>query len=173
MFWMWLAENVVGIIGIIVSAFIAYHGFFLSRRISSRQRLEHKKTISAIIEPIIRKIDQGTARKVEIVNVRKYPEKYLGDNTRDRHGYSYLGAELKALRFDGVEFFCGVSQVFQKRDGRFVVEKPKDGAKMEWNVFEVGVIPYEWVEFVDPRGDEFSYRPQFFTYFNGPGKSPY
>ncbi len=43
----------------------------------------------------------------------------------------------------------------------------------KFNVFEAGIIPYEWIEYVDPRGDEFSYRPQFFTRFNGEDKSPY
>ncbi len=41
------------------------------------------------------------------------------------------------------------------------------------NTLEAGVIPYEWIEYVDGRGDEFSYRPQFFTRFEGVDKSPY
>ena len=45
--------------------------------------------------------------------------------------------------------------------------------KENFNALEAGVIPYEWIEYVDARGDEFSYRPQFFTQFNGADKSPY
>ncbi|MEI8249521.1 MAG: hypothetical protein WCG07_03455, partial [Candidatus Taylorbacteria bacterium] len=38
---------------------------------------------------------------------------------------------------------------------------------------EVGIVPYEWIEYIDSSGDEFSYRPQFFAKFKGLNKTPY
>jgi hypothetical protein len=36
-----------------------------------------------------------------------------------------------------------------------------------FNAFPVGVIPYEWIEYVDLRGDEYGYVPLFYCYFKG------
>jgi hypothetical protein len=114
----------------------------------------------------------GRRRKVELVNARIYPKHYLGENKETRHGYLYLGAELKALRYDGVEFFCEVVALFAKEHGEITLKEVPGTTRLP-NGMAVGTIPYEWIEFVDVRGDEFSYRPQFFTNFNGHNKSPY
>jgi hypothetical protein len=98
---------------------------------------------------------------------------YLGKNDRDRHGSAYLGAELKALRFDGVEFFCEVVALYQESGGALTLKESPSATRLAANAFVVGVVPYEWIEFVEAQGDEFSYRPQFFTQFKGPEKSPY
>ncbi len=42
---------------------------------------------------------------------------------------------------------------------------PKDGKNIK--VFEVGVVPYEWIDYVDLRGDEHGYKPLFFCRFKG------
>jgi len=170
---MWFLQNIVGIIGIVVGGFIAYHVYFLSKKLEVKDRLTHKDEIRKRVEPILEQVRKGISRKSEIVNVRKYFSHYPKTNERDRHGYTYLGAELKALRFDGIEFFCGIREIYKNYEGKLTIEKIKGAVKENYNVFEVGVIPYEWIEYVDVGGDEFSYRPQFFTQFNGKNKYPY
>lgn len=170
---MWLLQNIIGIISIIVGSFIAYHVYFLSKRLGLKDRLAHKDSVRKRVEPILSEIRRGINSKVELVNVKKYFSHYPNTNERNRHGYTYLGAELKALRFDGVEFFCAVRAVYRDSDGKLSLCEGEGLVQEEHNILEVGIIPYEWIEYVDAGGDEFSYRPQFFTQFNGPDKSPY
>lgn len=168
----WILDNLIGIISIIVGAFIAYHVYFLSKRIDLKDKLIHKDEIRKQVEPILQEIRKGINSKCELINVKKYLIHYPHTNEEDRHGYTYFGGELKALKFDGVEFFSGVRELYKTQSGNFTLNK-KDNEKMNFNIFEVGVIPYEWIEYVDQRGDEFSYRPQFFAEFKGLHKTPY
>ena len=169
---LWL-NNSIGIIGILVGSFIAYHVYFLSKRIDFKDKLVHKDNIRSLVEPILHKISKGYNRDAELINVKKYYTHYPHDNEHSRHGYTYMRGELKALRYDGIEFFCNVREVYIKPDGSFTLSVENGLPRAEFNIFDVGVIPYEWIEFVDSQGDEFSWRPQFFTKFKGPNKSPY
>ena len=168
----WLLNNLIGIGGIIVGGFIAYHVYFLSKSLGLKDKLNHKEAVIKRVEPILDKIRQGINSKCELVNVKKYFTHYPHKNDENKDGYTYFAGELKALRFDGVEFFSGVKELYKTRNGDFTLEKG-DNEKQKFNVFEVGVIPYEWIEYVDQRGDEFSYRPQFFAQFKGLHKTPY
>ena len=168
----WLLQNLVGIFGILVGGFIAYHVYFLSERIGLKDRLAHKDEIIRRVEPILQQISKGINRDAELINVKKYFNHYPNSNDENRHGLTYIKGELKALRFDGIEFFTAVKEVYKKPNGRLTLDKT-NGQREEFNIFEVGIIPYEWVEYIDPRGDEFSYRPQFFVKFKGLFKTPY
>jgi hypothetical protein len=168
----WILENLVGILSIIIGGFIAYHVYFLSKRLDLKDKLVHKNEIRKQVEPILQKIREGISSKCELVNVKKYLTHYPGINDENKHGYTYFGAELKALCFDGVEFFSSVKELYKDKNDNFTLEK-EGHKRQKSNVFEVGVIPYEWIEYVDSRGDEFSYRPQFFAKFKGLYKTPY
>lgn len=169
----WLLENAVGVVGIIVGGFIAYHVYFLSKRLDLKEKLSHRDAIRKNVEPIINEIRKGINSDSELVNIKKYFTHYPNSNEKDRNGYTCLKAELKGLRFDGVEFFCGVREVYRKPDDKLSFKQDVNSKREKFNLLEVGLIPYEWIEYVDARGDEFSYRPQFFTKFNGKDKSPY
>lgn len=169
----WLLNNLVGIGGILVGGFIAYHVYFLSKKINLRDRLVHKENIMNQVEPMLHKISKGINSKVELINIKKYLKHYPHDNNLTNDGYTYLGAELKALRFDGVEFFCAVREIYKKSDGSLTLKEDEGAVCENYNVFEAGIVPYEWIEYIDDRGDEFSYRPQFFVKFKGLEKYPY
>lgn len=169
----WLTQNIVGMIGILVGSFIGYHVYFLSKKLDFEDKLSHKDSVRRQVEPLLGRIASGISSKSELVNVKRYFKHYPHNNERSRHGYTYMGAELKALRFDGVEFFCGVHEAFRDDGGRVYLHGGVGLTQEASNIFAVGVIPYEWIEYVDARGDEFSYRPQFFIQFNGRKKSPY
>ncbi len=169
----WLITNIVGIVSVIVSGIIAYHVYFLSRKIDLKDQLSHRDAVRKQVEQILYHIRNGTSSKVEVINVKKYPEHYLQSNEMTKDGYTYIGAELKALCFDGVEFFCGVRELYKKPDGSFSLKASNGAVRQEVNALEAGVIPYEWIDYIDTRGDEFSYRPQFFVKFKGMKKYPY
>ena len=169
----WLLNNLIGIIGIVIGSFIAYHVYFLSKKLGLKDKLTHKDDIRKRVEPIIAEIRKGKDSDTELVNVKKYFTNYPNTNQKNRHGYTYLKGELKALKFDGVELFCGVREVYRKKNGVLILKKEYGAIREIFNILEAGIIPYEWIEYINQRGDEFGYRPQFFTKFNGKDKSPY
>ena len=169
----WILNNIVGVIGIIVGAFIAYHVYFLSKRLDLKDKLSHKDTVQRRIEPIIAEIRKGQNSDSELVNVKKYFTHYPSSLEKNKDGYTCLKGELKGLRFDGVEFFCGVREAYKKPNGGITINKSEGAKRLNFNLLEAGLVPYDWIEYVDANGDEFSYRPQFFTRFNGQDKSPY
>jgi hypothetical protein len=169
----WLIDNSIGILGIIVGSFIAYHVYFLSKKIEFKDKLVHKDNIRALVEPILYRIANGYNRKSELINIKKYENHYPNDNKKNRHGYTYTSGELKALRYDGVEFFCNVREVYNKPDGKLTFNKNCGFPRAAYNVFDVGLIPYEWIEYIYNEGDEFFSGPRFFVRFKGVGKSPY
>lgn len=171
----WLIQNVVGIAGIIVGGFIAYHVFFLSRRLGLTEKLAHRESIQKAMEPLLTWIQRnGQARTVELLNTKKYIKYYPHNNEENKDGYTYLKAELKGYRFDGVEFFSeSPKAVYEKTDGIYSLTKQTPDQEQSFVVYPVGLIPYEWIKFVEPRGDDTAWRPQFFVDFKGHKKYPY
>jgi len=158
----WLSENYVWTISLFIQGFIAYHVFFLSKRLSDKAKLEHKERIKQKAEEL------KFGREVYLVNVKRYFKDYPSNKERVFSGYSHIKAEMKTTRFDGIEFFCGIKKIYRKPDGGLTLNsKSEKTAKEKIKVFEVGVVPYEWIEYVDLRGDEHGFVPLFFCYFKG------
>lgn len=169
----WFLENATNMAGILIGGFIAYHVYFLSKKIDLKDNLVHKDNVRKKVEPMLHEISKGMNSKVELINVKKYSKHYPQNNKLDKDGYTYVAAELKALKFDGVEFFCGVREIYKKPNGGLSLKKAKNFVQEKYNILEAGIVPYNWIEYVDNRGDEFSYRPQFFVRFLGLNKCPY
>ena len=158
----WLSENYGWVVGLLVQVFIAYHVFFLSKRLSDKAKLEHKERIKQKAEQL------KLGREVYLVNVKRYFKDYPSNKEQIVSGYSHIKAEIKTTRFDGVEFFCGIKEIYRKEDGCLTLNSAYEkSAQEKIKVFEVGVIPYEWIEYVDLRGDEHGFKPLFFCYFKG------
>lgn len=164
---LWLSDNLIGILGIIIGAFIAYHVFFLSQRLSSKAKLEHKEAIKQKVEELIAKIRrEGLNSEVYLVNINRYFKDYPLNTDKLFGGYSHIKAEIKSTRFDGVQFFCSMpEQVYQKADGRLSFKGSE--SEKAFITFPVGIVPYEWIEYVDLHGDEHGYVPLFFCRFKG------
>lgn len=158
----WFSVNYGWTISLLIQAFIAYHVFFLSKRLSHRAKLEHKETIKRNADEI------KLGREIYLVNVKRYFKDYPSNTEGLISGYSHIKAEMKTTRFDGVEFFCGIKELYRKTDGRLSLNKKHEQSAVEKiKVFEVGIIPYEWIDYIDPRGDEHGYKPLFFCYYKG------
>jgi hypothetical protein len=158
----WLSTNYDWIISLFIEGFIAYHVFFLSKRLSDKAKLEHKEWVKQKAEA------PKLGREVYLVNVRRYFNDYPSNKERIFSGYSHIKAEMKTTRFNGIEFFCGIKDVYRKPNGGLTLDSESEKTAQEKiRVFEVGVIPYEWIEHVDLRGDEHGFVPLFFCYFKG------
>jgi hypothetical protein len=164
-------SDVLAVIGILVSAFIAYNIYFLSKRLTFQDTLLNAAQIREKTDPLLADIRKGNSSKIEFINVKRYKKDYPHNNEKSRHGYTYQGAELKGYSYDGVEFFNTVHKGYLDAEGKLTLTETKKAAG--FNVFEVGVVPYEWIVYVDPIGDDTAYRPQFFAKFKGKFKTPY
>ncbi len=162
----WISENYDWAIVLMVQIFIAYHVFFLTRKLSNRARLEHKEKISQHVEAMLAEIhNKQLEGKVNILNVSRYFKDYPSGRETFR-GYSGISGYMKSLRFDGIEFLLGeIREVYQRADGELSFKGQKEA--MVFNVYAVGIVPYEWIEHIDARGDEYGYLPLFFVHFRG------
>lgn len=162
----WLIENIVGVLSIIIGAFIAYHVFFLSKRTSNKARLEHKEKIKEMADNLLAKIQrEGLRSKVYLVNINRYFKDYPSNKEKILSGYSHIHGEIKATRFNGVEFFAEMPvHIFRKQNGKLSLK----GTSQEkvFTAFPVGLVPYEWIEYIDPDGDEYDYSPLVYCKFN-------
>ena len=105
------------------------------------------------------------AVEVHLVNTSRYYKDYPSNNL-NIHGYSHIKAELKSARFDGLEFFCSSPEyIYKRKDGKLTTKK--EGNKLYYKAFPVGLVPYDWIDHIDIGGDEYGYVPQFFCSFKG------
>ncbi len=154
----WLVENSIGILGIIIGGIIAYHIYFLSKQ----SKLEHKERIKQKAENL------KSGKEVYLANIKRYFKDYPANKERIFSGYSHIKAEFKTTRFDGIEFFCGIKEIYRKSDGSLTTNSLAGKEILDKiKVFEVGVIPYDWIEYIDLRGDEHGFVPLFFCHFKG------
>lgn len=159
--------NVIGVIGILVSIFIAYHIFFLSKRLSNQSKLEHKEKIKIITDELLSRINhKGLRSKVYLVNTNRYFKDYPGNQEKLRSGYSHIHAEVKATRYNGVEFFCSMPEQAYITKNEELTLNSKMGEEA-FLVYQVGLVPYEWIEYVDLEGDEYSWVSLFYCKFKG------
>ncbi len=163
----WVSENYDWAIVLVVQIFIAYHVFFLTRKLSNRARLEHKEKIRQQVEAMLAEIrSKQSEGKVHLLNVSRYFRDYPSGREKLFGGYSGISGYLKSLRFDGIEFFGGeILEVYRGSDGRLSFKGQKEARV--FNAYPVGIVPYEWIEYIDSRGDEYGYLPLFFVHFKG------
>jgi len=158
----WFLVNYGWVISLLIQSFIAYHVFFLSKQLSHKARLEHKERIKQKAEEL------KLGREVYLVNIKRYFKDYPSNKEQIVSGYSHIKAEIKTARFDGIEFFCGVKDIYRKPNGNLTLDKNYEKSASDTiRVFEVGVIPYDWIDYVDLRGDEHGFKPLLFCYFKG------
>jgi hypothetical protein len=164
----WFSFSVAWL-AVIVSGFIAYHIYFLQKRVSFRGDMEHRAEIQAKVETLLVDVMQGLSGRVELVNAKQYRGSSFsssGDSYRD------MSLEVKGYSQQGVEFFDKTQVAYYTEEGELTLERTD--RKGDFNIFSTGVIPYEWIKYADLRGDTTAYsRPQFFVYCNAADKTPF
>lgn len=133
----WTRADYLQLISIIVSGVIAIIVYWLQRRLSDEQRVDHRLELEEKVGEKIYNIRfNNHFPKVQLYNAKLLNRKYFAKNKRDFfYGYPFHGAELYAANFDGLEFVVDVE---------------------EWNgkkYYKIGVIPYENILGVKPEGD--------------------
>ena len=131
-------SDIIAIISVLVSGFIAYNIYFLQKRLTFRDEMLNAAQIREKVDVLLRDIRNGTSSKIEFINVKRYKKDYPHNNEENRHGYTYQAAELKGYSYDGVEFFNSIQEAFVDEQGKLTLEKTKKQAS--FNVYEVGVV---------------------------------
>lgn len=163
----WIKGNYGWLLSLIIQGFIAYHVFFLTKRLSTKARLEHKEIIKQKAEELLAKIHSGKlSSDVYLVNTSRYYKDYPSNKEKRFGGYSHIKAGLKITRFDGVEFFSEMPRTVYKKENGELSFKGNKQSKV-FNVYPVGVVPYDWIEHLDPQGDEYGGLPLFYCHFKG------
>ncbi len=147
-----IVSVVLGVIQIVLTVVI----FNLSKKISFKAKLDNRNQIKPKLDEIINNIYVKKNRKhsVVLIDVDVY-EKYYPSNENPFGRYSHFKAEIKNTRFDGVEFFWGSEKLYFDEDKETFSKNGKSGL-IEYEAFNVGIIPYDWIVDVDLQGDEYN-----------------
>lgn len=151
-------ENLLTIISIGVSIFIAYHIFFLSKRITFKDKLAHYKAVEKLVKEILGKIyDAKQRNRVYIVDIDMYDKYPSNDSGR----YSHIAGGLKDSAIDGVEIVLFETETVQHISGD-KYRKAKDGTD---RAYRIGVIPYERIIDFKLDGDGANNSPLIYCKF--------
>lgn len=163
----WLSENYGWLTSLFIQVFIAYHVFFLSKKLSNRTRLEHKEKTKQKADELLSKIHREKLNgTVYLVNINRYFKDYPSNKEKRFEGYSHIKTEIKSTRFDGIEFFSAMPvEIYQKSSGELSFKG--ESTEKIFNSFPVSVVPYEWIDHIDLEGDEYGCVPLFYCHFKG------
>lgn len=133
----WTRSDYLELGGIVVSGFIAITIYLLQRRLSDKQRVDHRLDIEEKAGRKLYDIQyKDHSSKVHLYNAKLLNKKYFAQNKRNLvWGYPFHAAELYAANFDGLEFVVGIEEIAKKK------------------YYKVGVIPYEHILGMKPDGD--------------------
>jgi hypothetical protein len=145
--------------------------YSLSKRLSFRDELLHAAQVREGVDELLAEMSMGYSSEIECINTKRYKKDYPHNNRKRWRGYTRQAARLKGYSYDGVEFFVGNHPAYFD-DSRTLTLK-KTERPLDYAIFEVGVVPYEWIAYIDPVGDDTTYRSQFFTKFKGKHQTPY
>jgi len=133
----WSRNDYLSLAGILVSVVIAVTIYLLQKRISDKQKIDHRLEIENSVGKKLRKMQQGrSSHKVQLYNAKLLNKKYFSENKRSRvWGYPFHAAEFHSVNFDGLEFVTNIE---------------------EWNgknYHKVGLIPFDRILGIKTDGD--------------------
>lgn len=134
----WTRGDYLQLAGIVIAAIIAIVVFLLQRRLTDKQRLDHRLEVEHKAGDKLYDIRyKDHSSKVQLYNTKLLNKKYFTQNKRSRlWGYPYHAAELYAANFDGLEFVVEIEEIKKRK------------------YYKVGVIPYEKILGIKPDGDD-------------------
>lgn len=145
--------------------------FRLGRRLSFRQQREraHELRVETgkIVGPMHR---EGLNTKVIVMNVDRYRRDYDGSNDLTWRGWAYHGYDLVEVVHGGIEVSEKVVDTFTDATGR---RSLKPSNRPAGKALACGHIPWEWIEHIEPDGDEFDGAPILFVAHHAPGRRPF
>lgn len=150
-------KNYNWIIGLLVQGFIAYHILVISRRTSISAFIERKAELQNTAQKIIHEAYQLKTRRtaVSIINIKelsKYPNS------------GFFADSIKSTLYEGVEVFIWGGVKLYKNNKNEITRKSKGNTFFK-EVHMTGIIPYKWIEKIEPSGDEYYTRARIYCRF--------
>lgn len=143
-----LFTNYNWIIGLIIQGFIAYHIYVLSKKTSKKEELSNIKYLKEETKSIISEAysSKGSRKKIIIIDVKqinKYPDT------------GYTAGSIKDANYEGVEVFLPeIHKIYLNKHDKLTLKERNNEFYCEVQV--VGIIPYKWIEYIEPHGDEYN-----------------
>lgn len=146
----------------------------LGRRLDFRSRKRHADELAITLNTLFITRQEGL-HNVILINSKRYERDYDGGNNANRHGYIMSKGELLGPRHNGVELICGVTKTWIDRNGSRTTQEPRKGS-IGWtraeNAYEVGLVPWDYIEHISLHGDEYRNEVLIYVRYKGPGKCP-
>jgi len=159
-----ISKNFAMVLSFFVQIFIAYHVFYLSKKLTTKAKLSHKEKIKRKAEKLLAKIYKNELNsEVYLVNIKRYFKDYPSNSEKRLLGYSHIKAEIKSVRFNGIEFFASSPVEIYKKNGKLSFVGKKEN--YVFKAFPVGIVPYEDIDYIDLEGDEYAYVPLVYCRF--------
>lgn len=162
-----ITNLIVAIISIFISGFISYHVLKLSKSLSFSDKRKFEKAIKNYVDELNSEIHYKKRRnaKTIIIDVDMY-DKYYPENWNKFGRHSHFAGEIKGYGFKGVEIIVALVGV-KKLNGR---DYEIDNESHTDKAVKVGIIPYEWIEYMDLNGDAFNTSPLIYCKFRNKSK---
>lgn len=157
--------NFIWVLTILIQWVIAYHVYYLSKKIWIDERLQHEQTVSSSIRYIrwdsYKGIDSSEFfREVLLVNKDNYYTKYPDNEHSIFSAHTHEKVELMGLSFDWVECIMKVEELYETNWGNLSFIKRKWSKPI--TALKVWIVEYNNIYHIDQEWDEFSYRPKIF-----------
>lgn len=159
---------IVAVLTLVVGTVVSIALYRLGRRLDFRSRMRRWDEMRSAIDGLT--VGRSELRDVILMNARRYEKDYDGGNDTNRHGSVMGKGELLGTRHNGAEFVCAVVETWIDSDGKRTFQK---SGKRGENALQVGFLPFDYIEHINPSGDEYRAEPIFYVKYKGPGKSPY
>lgn len=155
------------ILTLILQSFIAYHIFYLWKKLNNNERLKHRDNIKKQLDDYIyEEVVKNKHYKVYLLNIKRYFGKYPDNSESLITEYSHIKAEIKSTRYDWVEFFESMpKEIYRWLDWKLYFKELRESQE-KIKVFPVWIIPYEDIDFIDFNWDEYNNGPLIFCNFN-------
>jgi len=142
---------IISIIGIVISSFIAYHIYYLSKRLTFKDKWQHRLNIEEKIRLLQSEIWYKNRRnRVYLVDINTY-KYYPGDAPNGRP--SHISGGLKECYLGGV--------IIERHEQ--ISLKDENGNIQK--AVKFGVIPYEWIVDIEMDGDSANSSALIYCYF--------
>lgn len=166
-----VASLVVSVLALVAGTVVTIVVYQLSRRLDFRARLHTWDELHRVVRAFAADMhENGLNTDVLLLNADRYEKDYDGGNRLTRHGWIQLRSEYIDVRHNGISLLADVVPAWRDGAGRLVLKKTNDPAG---NVLRVGLVPFEWVEHIEPHGNEYKNAPLIYVHFRGRGRSPY
>jgi hypothetical protein len=166
-----IAGLAVSVLSLVIGTTITIIVYQLGRKLDFRTRMHTWDELRDITRKIGAEMhDRDLNTEVLLLNADRYEREYDGGNRFTRHGHVQLREEYMEVHHNGISFLIRAIPSWTDADGNPVLHKTEKSAD---NVLEVGFVPFEYIEYIDPNRNEYKNSPLFYVHFRGRGRVPF